>query len=234
MKPVLIVLKDTTLKLSPVVSTKLGDGEKQEVKKGFTLPLAAYKIEGSHIKFTIWQRANDIKGKNTWYAFSDHVQVSFDGQVLQGPKPVVNPNSKSAIRLFDGSLIDLNQSVIPNGALTWRELTHDGERLPPDNLILRNMISIAKAAQKARDVIKLPIIVTSGYRPPDINRRVGGASNSQHLYGNAIDIWVDGYTGIELARRLSWWPGGLGIYSNMPELLHLDARDYQARWGPGF
>ncbi|RIV36799.1 D-Ala-D-Ala carboxypeptidase family metallohydrolase [Micromonospora radicis] len=33
-----------------------------------------------------------------------------------------------------------------------------------------------------------PLIVTSGYRSRTCNSQVGGASNSQHLYGNAADL----------------------------------------------
>ena len=33
-----------------------------------------------------------------------------------------------------------------------------------------------------------PIIVNSGYRCEEVNRKVGGAARSQHLYGQAADI----------------------------------------------
>lgn len=33
-----------------------------------------------------------------------------------------------------------------------------------------------------------PIIVTSGYRCPKLNKKVGGAKNSQHTLGQAADI----------------------------------------------
>ena len=33
-----------------------------------------------------------------------------------------------------------------------------------------------------------PIVVTSGYRCPKLNTRIGGAKNSQHIYGQAADI----------------------------------------------
>lgn len=33
-----------------------------------------------------------------------------------------------------------------------------------------------------------PIRVTSGYRCPELNKKVGGAKNSSHLYGYAADI----------------------------------------------
>lgn len=36
-----------------------------------------------------------------------------------------------------------------------------------------------------------PVTVTSGYRCPEHNRRVGGATASQHLLGNGADIVVN-------------------------------------------
>lgn len=35
-----------------------------------------------------------------------------------------------------------------------------------------------------------PITVTSGYRSPELNKKVGGVSNSQHMKGEAADITV--------------------------------------------
>ena len=43
-----------------------------------------------------------------------------------------------------------------------------------------------------------PIIITSGYRSPDVNRAVGGANSSNHLTGCAVDIRV---LGLEQAIR---------------------------------
>lgn len=33
-----------------------------------------------------------------------------------------------------------------------------------------------------------PLIVSSGYRCPEVNKAVGGAHNSQHLEGRAVDL----------------------------------------------
>ena len=43
-----------------------------------------------------------------------------------------------------------------------------------------------------------PIIISSGYRSPEVNRRVGGSATSNHLTGCAVDIRV---AGIEQALR---------------------------------
>lgn len=39
-----------------------------------------------------------------------------------------------------------------------------------------------------REKIGMPITVTSGYRPKKLNDAVGGAKNSNHLYGYAADV----------------------------------------------
>ena len=57
---------------------------------------------------------------------------------------------------------------------TWLEVLR--ERASPD-------------PSKGRGV---PIIINSGYRSPQLNRKIGGAPNSNHLTGCAVDIRVSG------------------------------------------
>lgn len=38
-----------------------------------------------------------------------------------------------------------------------------------------------------------PIVVTSGYRCPELNRKIGSKNTSQHLKGQAADFVVKGY-----------------------------------------
>jgi len=42
--------------------------------------------------------------------------------------------------------------------------------------------------EPARQAIGCPIIINSGFRNADVNRRVGGVAGSQHLQGCAADI----------------------------------------------
>lgn len=62
-----------------------------------------------------------------------------------------------------------------------------------------------------------PIKVISGYRDPAHNRSVGGASNSQHVYGTAADI---GGIPQDLAHDCGF--SGIGLSGSMA--VHVDVR----------
>ena len=56
----------------------------------------------------------------------------------------------------------------------------------------------------AREKLGSPIVVNSGYRCPKHNKEVGGATNSQHLLGQAADIrfQVSGFKIQDLAKAI--------------------------------
>ncbi|HEY9619791.1 MAG TPA: D-Ala-D-Ala carboxypeptidase family metallohydrolase [Crinalium sp.] len=127
--------------------------------------------------------------------------------------------------------IQIHATIIPNGSFTWAEATQGGSRMPPNQATVDAMVRIARLAQQARDRIGRPFRITSWYRPAEINRRVGGASRSRHIVGDAIDFYCEGLTGNQLYWALDpWWPGGLGRYKKFPHLSHIDARGFRARW----
>ncbi|WP_207637552.1 D-Ala-D-Ala carboxypeptidase family metallohydrolase [Desulfotruncus alcoholivorax] len=74
-----------------------------------------------------------------------------------------------------------------------------------------------------------PVVITSGYRCPEHNRIVGGAKQSQHLLGNAVDIEVDGLVPGEVATAAGQVGFlGVGLY---PTFAHVDVRQSgPARW----
>jgi uncharacterized protein YcbK (DUF882 family) len=85
--------------------------------------------------------------------------------------------------------------------------------------------------ERLRFLVGKPIIILSGYRCQRRNREVGGTPKSQHLYGRAADIRVEGMRGLELfleALRCEF--GGIGLY---PDFVHVDVRrePFRALWG---
>jgi hypothetical protein len=53
-----------------------------------------------------------------------------------------------------------------------------------------------------RVALGLAVHVDSGFRSAEVNAAVGGEPHSQHLRGEAADIWVSGISAEELARRI--------------------------------
>ena len=63
-----------------------------------------------------------------------------------------------------------------------------------------------------RNQIGKPIIITSGYRTPEWNKKCNGAKYSYHMRGMAADIRVNGMSAKELANKLNAIvPDGCGI-----------------------
>lgn len=59
----------------------------------------------------------------------------------------------------------------------------------PDTPGLENLIYLAqKVLQPIRDHFGVPLVVTSGYRSPALNRLVKGSPSSFHCYAQAADI----------------------------------------------
>ena len=83
--------------------------------------------------------------------------------------------------------------------------------------------------EKIRSHFGAPITINSGYRTPAYNKKIGGASASQHCKGTAADIVVSGYspsTVYSYCNQIN--PnGGVGKYNSFT---HVDTRGYRARW----
>lgn len=73
---------------------------------------------------------------------------------------------------------------------------------------------VEKLQQLRNELGGRPITITSGYRTPEHNRRVGGATNSLHMMGLAADIVVSGVSPAKVAQaaeKIGF--GGIGIYA---------------------
>jgi uncharacterized protein YcbK (DUF882 family) len=91
---------------------------------------------------------------------------------------------------------------------------------------------------KCRELAGVPFVITSSYRSPSKNRRVGGSVGSMHLYGRAVDIECpDGATRWKIVKAAMSLGLSVGV---MRSALHLDNRegiptmfDYYPRYGEG-
>lgn len=61
------------------------------------------------------------------------------------------------------------------------------KNIPPPNVV-KALIHTCNQLEKVRDLLKAPILVSSGYRSPLLNKDVGGSSTSQHVLGQAVDF----------------------------------------------
>lgn len=93
--------------------------------------------------------------------------------------------------------------------------------------------SLVGVLKKVEQRFGEPVIITSGYRSKEHNRRVHGAKNSMHMYCAAADIKVPGTSKWELAKYLRSMPGrgGVGTYCHTNSV-HVDVgpeRDWNWR-----
>ena len=107
-----------------------------------------------------------------------------------------------------------------------------GREMPLE--VQKNVIQLGQNLQVLRDYLKASITINSGYRSPERNKKIKGATRSQHLLGTAADIVVKGHTPKQVADAIELLisqgkmrEGGLKAYGTFT---HYDIRGTKARW----
>ena len=109
-------------------------------------------------------------------------------------------------------MVDLNMKLTTNFYLWELVKSSTADRLGIDNTPnaeeIRNLQTLCeKILQPARDALG-PIKISSGFRSEELNRVVGGVSNSDHRLGFAADVIPVSVS----TRRLAEW-----VTQNCPE-----------------
>ena len=93
-------------------------------------------------------------------------------------------------------------------------------------------VDLVAKLQDLRTYLNKPITITSGYRTDSYNKQCGGADNSYHLKGQAVDIYCSGVKPLVIALCAEFnGLGGVGIYLNRTqEFVHIDTRQNKYRW----
>lgn len=108
----------------------------------------------------------------------------------------------------------------------------DGAGFPKSVLI--NIGILVLSLQIIRETLGVPVVITSGYRSPAHNKKIGGAKASTHLSGLAVDFKAVGKAPTAVAAILERLinegkipQGGLKAYASW---VHYDIRGTKARW----
>ena len=82
--------------------------------------------------------------------------------------------------------------------------------------------SVVKIADAAREHFGSPAHVVSGLRCRQWNAHEGGVANSQHMYGEAIDLRIDGVSAESLRQFVAKQPGHRYSYCINSTNVHFD------------
>ena len=82
--------------------------------------------------------------------------------------------------------------------------TRKGIDNTPTMIALANLETVTgPGLQRIRDILGVPIVISSGYRSPALNRTIGGSKTSAHMHGLAVDFTAAEYgSPLTIVRRL--------------------------------
>lgn len=94
------------------------------------------------------------------------------------------------------TIFDAFKMLTSNNYFTDKELYHSStadslkiDNKPKDDAVWANLNSLrTNVLNPVRQLCGFPITISSGYRSQAVNKAVNGASNSQHLVGQAADL----------------------------------------------
>ena len=162
-------------------------------------------------------------------------------KVLEG---LVN-RRKDEVALFTGSVqkqqgppklrptAPFSAKLTPHIAIGEFALNQEERRFAADYQI-KTATELAEFLEKVRAHFGgKPLVITSGYRPPSVNRMVGGASSSEHLFDapdvGAVDFWIDGADIYKVQEYCDkHWPYSVG-YGAPKGFVHLGLRKGRPR-----
>lgn len=144
--------------------------------------------------------------------------------ILNNPSP-----EQKLSQRHEGAII--YECGLATSAFLWTELLVNQTEIP-DLQVLENLLKIATLLQKYRDTLfkGAYVTITSGWRSLTYNKKIGGAAQSFHIKGMALDFTVSGLSPTEVQKMLDpIHKGGLEYASTWT---HIDIRPEKARFVP--
>ena len=93
-------------------------------------------------------------------------------------------------------IVQLNCNAKLSEHFTLGEFTKSGSHPEvyniPSHEAIANLANLSKWLEVLRERAGTPIVINSGYRSPQLNKKIGGVPTSNHLTGCAVDIRTSG------------------------------------------
>jgi hypothetical protein len=242
-RPTLSIAVDTYLKPLPEPAASFEVEEIAKVLKGTVIPILAYRQEHGHICFTVDATGFNLatlhpSRKNTWWVYAQHCLDPQGHGADNDPKDTPSDTAKGygiVLPGFTGNYYSTDPIGLKSQSFTWGEALHvdsaGSYRQPANPDVVYKIIKIAEVMQNVKGLFGgAPIKVNSWYRDPVTNRRVGGASQSRHMVGDAVDFHIPGVSLKDVYDRLDPWWGSRGGLARGQGFVHIDGRGYRARW----
>ena len=157
-------------------------------------------------------------------------QCDFAGQTVTSSRAV-----------HDLILVYLKKEAAPMGVKTYSVKTDGSKKLSTnfkvsefkcndgsDKVLISD--ELVSLLQDIRDHFGKAVVINSAYRTETYNKKVGGATHSQHILGTAADIVISGVSPLEVAQYAEYLQpksGGIGVYQSFT---HVDVRATRSRW----
>jgi len=163
--------------------------------------------------------------------------------------------------LLLGQLVAFKERYEADGHKTILPEKHTDE-LPVNRDLLTKLVKLRERLRE-KGVKVTRFWITSGFRTPDYNKHIGGATYSRHCYGDAVDLCIDEDHDLkmddlngdgkidrndglliaeacaDLEKEGAVVPGGIGVYEWDGEFsvrchVHIDCRGYKVRWSQAY
>ena len=116
----------------------------------------------------------------------------------------------------------------PSPHLSWKELACKDGTPYPEKWRTTRAVKLATVFETIRSAFgDRPITILSAYRSPPHNRKIGGARNSQHMEGRALDlkppdgVYLEQFYEVVKSLALNCGIKGIGLYKTF---VHIDIR----------
>lgn len=197
------------------VSKSLHDVLQTEVYKPLGIKQSSYRNRGAkeqlldlymaiaYVQYVVWANGDAHKYDNLLqcYLLVNSFASDYGIKVTSWRDVVLQPKAQNK-----GLKVTGMSSNKMSANFSFNEVFYAGSMLgrkndKPSSTVVTNMTRTVDVVQKLRDWHGKPISINSGWRSPEVNKSVNGASNSAHVIGGALDCSFSGVNKTRTAQK---------------------------------